>query len=110
MAAAFGKLLVLEMHRRHAGSLVLANGALDVEDAAVASIGIGNDRNINSFSNSRGVGDHFGHSSQCQIRVTQPGHGGAGPGHIDSGKAGLLNQPGGQAVISPGSHNQPRLC
>ena len=48
MAALLGHLLVLDLDRRDAGRLVAAHRALHVQQAAIAGVGIGDQRRLDT--------------------------------------------------------------
>ena len=109
MTAALGKLLVFEVQGGDAAALVLADGAADVQDAAVAGVGVGDDGNVYDGGNLGGVVQHLGHGCQRQVGVAETRYRSACAGHVDGGEAGGLDQLGGEAVVSAGGHDDARL-
>ena len=75
MPASFGILLVLYVDCRNADPLLLPYGATDIEDPAVARVGIRDDRHIHRGDDPEGVGDHLRHGGQpksgCPTWVTE---------------------------------------
>ena len=83
------------------GSLKFAHGAENIQFVAVAGVGIGNHREIDSGRNAPSVADHLRHRQQAEIGIAKR-RGGPGAGHVDRLKTGLSDQFRGDAVIGAG--------
>ena len=69
VAALLGEFLVLDLDRRNARFLVAPHGVVDVEQAAVAGVGIGDDGGIDGPAERRDPVEHLGVA--CDARVGQ---------------------------------------
>jgi hypothetical protein len=96
--AALREHLVLDVEGGDAGGGVLAHCAHDVELVAEAGVGVRDHRHADRGGDARRVLRHLGHRQQPVVGVAEAGRR-AGAGHVDGGEAGLLDDPGGQAVV-----------
>src|SRR6516225_61984 len=98
--------LILDVDSRDAAALKFAHGAKHVELVAVAGVGIGDHRHFDCGGKTPGIGDHFRHRNEAEIGVSQTCRR-TGTRHVDGGETGLLDQLGGDAVVSARRHDYP---
>ena len=67
----FGKLLILDLDRGDAGLLVAAHRVTDIEQSAIAGIGIGDDRRLRHFSDAPDAVDHLRIGGKARVRQAQ---------------------------------------
>ncbi len=104
MAALLGKALVLEMQAGDPALLKFAHRARHVELVTIAGIGIGDHRDFHGGGQTARILRHLGHSDEAVIGIAQRGRS-ARAGHVDDGKAGLLDDPCADAVIGTRRHD-----
>ena len=71
------------MHRGDTRSLIALNRAAHIHDAAIAIIGIGNQRQTACLGDASGVVDHLAHREQSDIGHAKTHGGGACAGHVN---------------------------
>jgi hypothetical protein len=81
----------------HTGALVGGDGAGHVEDAAVAGVGVGDDRQGGRRRNHRGHAGHLRHAEQPEVGQALR-RGGPEARQVDGPEAGALGAPCLQAV------------
>ncbi len=107
VAAALGRLLVLQVDARHAARLVVVHRADHVDRVAVAGVGICDHRDGDRLRHAPGVLDHLAARQQRHIGTAEQGAGGGEAAHVDDVEAGLLDQPSGQPVVgTDGQHGR----
>ena len=67
VAALLGRLLILDLDRRHAGGLVAGYGVPDVQQAAIPGVGIGDDRRAAYPGERADTADHVGIGCQAHV-------------------------------------------
>ena len=100
--ALLGHDLVLEMDGGDAGRLVLVDRADHVERIAVSRVGVRDHRDPDRLCDPPRVVNHLREGEQSNVGPAQPPRGGPEPGHIDRGKARLLDEPRAERVIAAG--------
>ncbi len=105
MAAALGKVLVLELDRGGAGALELAHGAHDVERIAVAGVGIDHEMRIDAVADQRQRLRHLGHGDEADVGPAEPGVGDRGAGDIERREARLRGDQRGERIVHAGRHD-----
>ena len=93
MAAALGKILVLELDRVGAGALELADRAHDIERVAVAGVGIDDQVRVDAVADQRQRLGDLGHADEADVGPAEPGVGDGRAGDIERGEPGLASRP-----------------
>ena len=83
MAAALGKLLVLELDRAGAGALEQPHGALDVERVAVAGVGVDDQMGVDAVADQRDGVDDLAHGDEADVGAAEPRVGDRRAGDIE---------------------------
>ena len=99
MAAALGKVLVLELDGIGAGALEQAHGALDIERVAVAGIGIDHEMRRHAVADQADGLDHLAHADQPDVGAAEPRIGDGRAGDVERLEAGLFGDQRGERVI-----------
>ena len=102
MAAALGKVLILDLNRVGAGAFQKAHGALHIERIAVAGVSIDNEMCADAVANERDGLHHLAHPDQADVRTAEPRVSDAGAGDIKRFEARALGDEPGQSVIHAG--------
>ena len=102
VAALLGHHLILQLDDGHAGLLVLADGADDVDGVAEAGVGVGDDGHAGGLHHVGGTHDHLAHAHQAHVGLAQVAGGLAVAGHIDGVKAQLADDLAGEHVVGAG--------
>jgi hypothetical protein len=109
MAAALGKILVLELNGAGAGALEQAHGTLHVERVAVAGIGVDDQVGRHAVADQRhGVG-HLAHADEADVGPPEPAVGDRGARNVKGVEAGLLGDQRGKRVMDAGRDHDRRL-
>ena len=87
MAAALGKILVLELDRVGAGALELAHRAHHVERVAVAGVGIDDQMRADAVADQRQRLGHLGHGDEADVGPAELGVGDRRAGDIERREA-----------------------
>ena len=95
MAAFLRKLLILDLDRGDAGLLIAAHSVADIEQTAVAGIGIGNDRRLGHFRNAPDAIDHLRIAGKARVRQAQRGRNRAVARHIQGFETHAIGNEGG---------------
>jgi hypothetical protein len=106
VAAAFGHLLVLELHGRRAGVLVDLDRAPHRQRAAVAGVGVDHDRQGGGHRHPADRFSHVGQPDQADVGQPVLDVGDPGTGQVDRLEAGLLDLQRGQGVGHAGQHER----
>jgi hypothetical protein len=94
--------LVLEVQSGHAGGLVRADGARDVDRIAVAVVGVGDERDADRVGQAARLVDHLGEGQQPDVGLSQKRGRRAEARHVHGVEARLLDQPRGERVVRAG--------
>ena len=109
MTAFLWEFLVLDVDSRDAAALEFTHRTKHVELVPVAGIGIGDHRHLDCGDQTPGIGYHLRHRNEAEIGVSQTCRR-TGAGHVDGGKPRLLDQLGGDAVVSAGGNDHSILA
>ena len=90
------------MNGRNTGLCVFFNGARNIGRAAIACIGIGDDRDADRAHHIPRMGGHFRLAQQPDIWPAQPRCRGTKAGHVNRLKPRLFDQARGQAIGGAG--------
>ena len=101
VAAALGKILVLELDRVGAGALELADRAHHIERVAVAGVGIDDQVRADPVANERQRIDHLGHGDEADVGAAEPGVGDGRAGDIERREPGLARDQRGERIVDP---------
>ena len=104
--ALLGKLLVFELDGGDAGGLVAAHGVVHVEQAAVAGVGIGDDRGAAAAHQRRHAVEHLRVGGDAGVGQPQAGGGQPVAGAVDDGEADLFGHRRGNHVLQPGGDDE----
>ena len=99
MAAALGKILILDLDGIGAGALEQAHRALDIERIAVAGVGIDNEMGRDAVADQRDCIDHLGHADQADVGPAEPRIGDGRAGDIERLETGLFGDQRGKRVV-----------
>ena len=102
VAAALGRHLVLDVDRGDADLLVLADRALDVVDAAIARITVGDHGEVGGLDHSFRVLDHLGHRDHLEVGKTELAEDRGVAAHVGGVVTRHLREPGVERVVHPG--------
>ena len=99
VATALRRRLVLDVDRGDAGLLVLADGAADVVNAAVAGVTVGDDREVRRFDDPLCVLDHLGHRDHLEVREAELTQNRRVARHVRGVQPRHLGEPGVEGVV-----------
>ena len=92
MAAALGKVLVLDLDRVGAGAFEQPHGALDIERVTVAGVGVDDEMGGDAVADQRdGIGD-FAHADEADVRPPEPRIGDGRAGNIERLETGAVRR------------------
>ena len=92
MAAALGKVLVLDLDGVGAGAFEEPHRSLDIERIAVAGVGVDDEMARDAVADQRdGIG-HFGHADEADVRPAEPRIGDGRAGDIERLEAGAVRR------------------
>ena len=102
MSAALGKQLILNMEAGRARAFIGTNGARNVGYSAEASLAVGDDGHRHCVGDALYLADQLVQCDETDVGPAQEGICGAATGDVDHGKAGVLDQAGGETVAAAG--------
>ncbi len=95
MPALLRELLVLELDPRNPGGLVAAHGVGDVQQAAVAGVGVGDHGGRGHVGHGTRAIHHIGVGANPRVGDSQVGGDGSVARHVEAVEAKTVGQPGG---------------
>ena len=109
MAALLGHLLVLDLDRRDARRLVAAHRALHVQQAAVAGVGVGDQRRVDHRADHLGAAHHVGIGREARVGQAEHRGGRAVAGHVERREAHAVGDARRDAVVDAGRQDELAL-
>ena len=109
VAAFLGVLLILELDRRRSRLLVATNCMVDVEQATVTGIAIGDQRLAHGLDDGLHAIEHLGVRRQSSIGQSEVGRHDPVARHVERVGLGTIGELGGDQVEDPGTGHKRRF-
>ena len=105
--ALLGKCLILELDRGDPRRLEAANRVVDVEEAAIAGVGIGDQRRLACPRHRRHAVEHLGVTDQASVRQAIGRSGGPVAAAINHIEPDLVGDNCGDHIVNAGDYEEP---
>ena len=105
MAAAFGKVLILELDRVGAGAFEFVHCADHIERVAVTVVAIDDEMRADTLADQRQRLGDLGHADEPDVGAPEPRIGDRRARDIKRGESGLGRDQGGERVVDAGRHH-----